>query len=76
MDTLILRKYLYLGSEHVSIAAAGEGSETLSPEDRCSVFLVMVVTTMQILRLGGGFQQVAQGCLSILVLTVATARGA
>jgi ribose transport system permease protein len=37
-----------------------------------SIFLVMVVTTMQVLRLAGGLQQVAQGILIILVLAVAT----
>jgi ribose transport system permease protein len=39
-----------------------------------SVFLVMVVTTMQVLRLAGGLQQVAQGILIILVLAVATGK--
>ncbi|MBV9489563.1 MAG: ABC transporter permease [Verrucomicrobia bacterium] len=39
-----------------------------------SVFLVMVVTTMQVLRLGQGFQEIAQGVLLILVLAVATVR--
>jgi len=38
------------------------------------IFLVMIVTTMQVLRLAGGFQQVAQGLLIILVLAVATVR--
>jgi ribose transport system permease protein len=36
-----------------------------------SIFLIMVVTTMQVLRLPGGLQQVAQGILIILVLAVA-----
>ncbi len=39
-----------------------------------SIFLVMVVTTMQVLRLAGGLQQVAQGILIILVLAVATVK--
>jgi ribose transport system permease protein len=39
-----------------------------------SIFLVMVVTTMQVLRLAGGLQQVAQGLLIIIVLAVATVR--
>ena len=39
-----------------------------------SIFLVMVVTTMQVLRLAGGLQQVAQGVLIILVLAVATVK--
>jgi ABC-type multidrug transport system ATPase subunit len=38
-----------------------------------SIFLVMVVTTMQVLRLAGGLQEVAQGILIILVLAVARA---
>jgi ribose transport system permease protein len=37
-----------------------------------SIFLVMVVTTMQVLRLAGGLQQVAQGILIMLVLALAT----
>jgi ribose transport system permease protein len=37
-----------------------------------SIFLVMVVTTMQVLRLAGGLQEVAQGILIILVLAVAS----
>ena len=36
-----------------------------------SIFLVMVVTTMQVLRLAGGLQEVAQGILIILVLALA-----
>ncbi len=39
-----------------------------------SIFLVMVVTTMQVLRLAGGLQQVAQGLLIIIVLAIATTR--
>jgi ribose transport system permease protein len=39
-----------------------------------SIFLVMVVTTMQVLRLAGGLQQVAQGILIILVLAIATVK--
>jgi ribose transport system permease protein len=39
-----------------------------------SIFLVMVVTTMQVLRLAGGLQQVAQGILIIVVLAIATVR--
>jgi ribose transport system permease protein len=39
-----------------------------------SIFLVMVVTTLQVLRLAGGLQQVAQGILIILVLAVATVK--
>ena len=39
-----------------------------------SVFLVMVVTTMQVLRLAQGFQEIAQGILLILVLAAATVR--
>jgi ribose transport system permease protein len=39
-----------------------------------SIFLVMVVATMQVLRLAGGLQQVAQGILIILVLAVATVK--
>src|SRR5262249_44799779 len=36
-----------------------------------AIFLVMVVTTMQVLQLNGGLQQVAQGVLIIVVLAVA-----
>lgn len=39
-----------------------------------SIFLIMVVTTMQVLRLAGGLQEVAQGILIILVLAVARVR--
>jgi ribose transport system permease protein len=39
-----------------------------------SIFLVMVVTTMQVLRLAGGLQQVAQGILIMLVLALATVK--
>jgi ribose transport system permease protein len=39
-----------------------------------SIFLVMVVTTMQVLWLAGGLQEVAQGILIILVLAVATVK--
>jgi ribose transport system permease protein len=39
-----------------------------------SIFLVMVVTTLQVLRLAGGLQQVAQGILIILVLAIATVK--
>ena len=39
-----------------------------------SIFLVMVVTTMQVLRLPGGLQQVAQGILIMLVLALATVK--
>ncbi|MBV9489217.1 MAG: ABC transporter permease [Verrucomicrobia bacterium] len=37
-----------------------------------SVFLVMIVTTMQVLRVPGGSQDVVEGLLIILVLAVAT----
>jgi ribose transport system permease protein len=39
-----------------------------------SIFLVMIVTTMQVLRVAGGSQDIAQGMLIILVLAVATVR--
>jgi len=39
-----------------------------------SIFLVMIVTTMQVLRVAGGSQDIAQGILIILVLAVATVR--
>ncbi|MBV9671376.1 MAG: ABC transporter permease, partial [Verrucomicrobia bacterium] len=39
-----------------------------------SIFLVMIVTTMQVLHLAGGFQDVAQGILIIFVLAVATVK--
>ncbi len=39
-----------------------------------SIFLVMIVTTMQVLRLAGGFQDVAQGILIIFVLAIATVK--
>jgi hypothetical protein len=34
----------------------------------------MVVTILQVLRLAGGFQQVAQGILIMLVLALATVK--
>ena len=37
-----------------------------------SVFLVMIVTTMQVLRVAGGAQDIVEGLLIILVLAVAT----
>jgi ribose transport system permease protein len=37
-----------------------------------SVFLVMIVTTMQVLRVAGGSQDIVEGMLIILVLAVAT----
>jgi ribose transport system permease protein len=39
-----------------------------------SIFLVMIVTTMQVLRLAGGLQDVAQGILIIAVLAIAPLR--
>jgi ribose transport system permease protein len=39
-----------------------------------SIFLVMIVTTMQVLRLAGGLQDVAQGILIIVVLAIAPLR--
>ena len=41
-----------------------------------SIFLVMIVTTMQVLRLAGGLQDVAQGILIIAVLAIAPLRSA
>ena len=38
-----------------------------------SIFLVMIVTTMAVLRVPGGFQDMIQGILIILVLAVAAA---
>ena len=37
-----------------------------------SIFLVMIVTTMQVLRVAGGSQDIVEGMLIILVLAVAT----
>jgi len=37
-----------------------------------SLFLVMIVTTMQVLRVAGGSQDIVEGMLIILVLAVAT----
>jgi len=37
-----------------------------------SIFLVMIVTTMQVLRVPGGSQDIVEGMLIILVLAVAT----
>jgi ribose transport system permease protein len=37
-----------------------------------SIFLVMIVTTMQVLRVAGGSQDIVEGLLIILVLAVAT----
>lgn len=37
-----------------------------------SIFLVMIVTTMQVLRVAGGFQDIVEGMLILLVLAVAT----
>ena len=39
-----------------------------------SIFLVMIVTTMQVLRVAGGSQDIVEGMLIILVLAVATVR--
>jgi len=39
-----------------------------------SLFLVMIVTTMQVLRVAGGSQDIVEGMLIILVLAVATVR--
>lgn len=39
-----------------------------------SIFLVMIVTTMQVLRVAGGSQDIVEGLLIILVLAVATVR--
>ena len=41
-----------------------------------SVFLVMIVTTMEVLRVAGGSQDIVEGTLIILVLAVATVRQA
>jgi ribose transport system permease protein len=41
-----------------------------------SVFLVMIVTTMEVLRVAGGSQDIVEGMLIILVLAVATVRQA
>jgi ribose transport system permease protein len=38
------------------------------------IFLVMIVTTMQVLRVAGGSQDIVEGMLIILVLAVATVR--
>jgi ribose transport system permease protein len=38
-----------------------------------SIFLAMIVTTMAVLRVPGGFQDMIQGILIILVLAVAAA---
>jgi ribose transport system permease protein len=39
-----------------------------------AIFLVMIVTTMQVLRVAGGSQDIVEGMLIILVLAVATVR--
>jgi ribose transport system permease protein len=41
-----------------------------------SIFLVMIVTTMEVLRVAGGSQDIVEGLLIILVLAVATVRQA